>query len=81
MRDDDGAVYAEETCPTVLPVVHLSGNSDVTEQGASLQAVGAGKEVADLPENLQQRETAPRSRRPLAEFVFEERWGAPSRLA
>jgi nitroreductase len=33
-----------------------------------------------LPEGLRDRDSAPRTRRELAEFVFGERWGAASQL-
>lgn len=33
-----------------------------------------------LPESLRERETGPRTRRPLEETVFEEAWGQPSPL-
>jgi len=38
-------------------------------------AVGYPGDVADLPEPLQEREAAERSRRPLAESVFYGKWG------
>jgi nitroreductase len=44
-------------------------------------AVGYRGELADLPEDQRQRETAPRSRKPLSELVFEGRWDQPSSLA
>lgn len=43
-------------------------------------AVGYPGTLDFLPEKLRQRETAPRSRKPLPEFVFTERWGEPSPL-
>ena len=33
-----------------------------------------------LPAPLRERELAPRTRRPLAELVFEDRWGVASSL-
>jgi hypothetical protein len=33
-----------------------------------------------LPAALREREVAPRTRRPLAELVFEDRWGVTSSL-
>lgn len=38
-------------------------------------AVGYGGDPVDLPEELQRRETAPRTRKALAEFVFTGEWG------
>lgn len=38
-------------------------------------AIGYYGGVEDLPEDLHQRELAPRSRKPLAEFVFADEWG------
>ncbi len=40
-------------------------------------AVGYIGEVGTLPEKLQERELAKRSRKPLAEFVFEGLWRKP----
>lgn len=40
-------------------------------------AVGGQGPVDALPERLQQRELAPRSRKPLAELVFSVTWGSP----
>jgi nitroreductase len=41
-------------------------------------AVGYADHPAVLPEDLRKRELAPRSRKPLKEFVYTEEWGAPS---
>jgi len=41
-------------------------------------AVGRLGDVADLPEELQARETRPRKRRPLTELVFSGTWGEPA---
>ncbi len=41
-------------------------------------AVGYAKRPETLPDDLRQREEAPRSRKPLEEFVFTEKWGKPS---
>ncbi|MCS7483415.1 nitroreductase family protein [Umezawaea endophytica] len=41
-------------------------------------AVGHLGDVADLPEELQVRETRPRRRRPLTELVFSGTWGEPA---
>jgi nitroreductase len=40
-------------------------------------ALGYRGSPGGLPENLRARDAAPRSRRPLGEFVFAERWGHP----
>jgi nitroreductase len=42
-------------------------------------ALGYAAGAETLPEDLQKREEAPRSRRPLESFVFTGRWGEPSR--
>ncbi len=41
-------------------------------------ALGYLGELEDLPENIQQRELAPRSRKPLESFVFTGNWGQVS---
>ena len=41
-------------------------------------AIGYAGEPEALPEPLRERERAPRTRKPLAEFVFGERWGSPA---
>ena len=38
-------------------------------------AIGYAGAPDDLPEGLRERELAPRTRKPLSEFVFSERWG------
>lgn len=38
-------------------------------------AIGYPGDPAALPENLRQREAAPRKRKPLSEFVFRGNWG------
>ncbi len=43
-------------------------------------ALGYPGDAAKLDEKLRQREQAPRSRKPLAEFVFTGRWGQKSPL-
>jgi nitroreductase len=43
-------------------------------------AVGYRGDPEDLPEPLRSREVAPRTRKPLAEFVFSGSWGKPSPL-
>jgi nitroreductase len=40
-------------------------------------AIGYAAEPDALPENLRDRDLAPRQRKPLAEFVFTGQWGAP----
>jgi nitroreductase len=42
-------------------------------------AIGYPAGAETLPDDLRQREEAPRSRRPLESFVFTEKWGEPSR--
>jgi nitroreductase len=43
-------------------------------------AIGYAGDPASLPEGLRERDLTPRTRRPLAEFVFGGRWGEPSQL-
>jgi nitroreductase len=43
-------------------------------------AIGYAAEPGSLPERLRDRDLAPRSRKPLAEFIFGGEWGASSRL-
>lgn len=43
-------------------------------------AIGHTGDPASLPEGLRERDLVPRTRRPLAEFVFGDRWGEPSDL-
>ena len=38
-------------------------------------AIGYAAEASTLPENLRERDLAPRGRKALAEFVFEDQWG------
>jgi hypothetical protein len=44
-------------------------------------ALGDLGDLESLPEDLQTRETALRTRKPLEEFVFSGRWGHTSSLA
>src|SRR5262249_15160224 len=44
-------------------------------------AIGYAADPSVLPENLRGRDLAPRTRRPLAEFVFGNQWGTASDLA
>ncbi len=41
-------------------------------------AVGYPSDPATVPDELRERETAPRVRKPLSEFVFAEAWGRPA---
>lgn len=41
----------------------------------TMMAVGYLGSAADLPESLRERENAPRSRRPMSDFVFAGKWG------
>jgi nitroreductase len=41
-------------------------------------AVGYPGEPESLPDDLRKREQAPRSRKPLQDFVYTEEWGKPS---
>jgi nitroreductase len=45
---------------------------------AAMIALGYLGEPDTLPEKLRVRELAPRTRKPLAEFVYTGRWGSPS---
>jgi nitroreductase len=44
-------------------------------------AIGYAADPDTLPEKLRGRDLAPRTRRPLAEFVFGGQWGTPSTLS
>jgi nitroreductase len=44
-------------------------------------AIGYAADPSVLTEKLRERDLAPRTRRPLAEFVFGTQWGTPSNLA
>jgi len=44
-------------------------------------AVGYPGTPEQLPDKLRQRETAPRTRKPIGEFVFSGRWGQTSQIA
>jgi nitroreductase len=44
-------------------------------------AIGYAAEASALPENLRQRDLAPRTRKPLAEILFGKQWGTKSELA
>jgi nitroreductase len=43
-------------------------------------AIGYAADPASLPDPLKQRDTAPRTRKPLAEIAFGESWGEPAPL-
>jgi len=43
-------------------------------------AVGYGVDEADVPDDVKERELAPRERKPLASFVFAGAWGEPAPL-
>jgi nitroreductase len=43
-------------------------------------AIGYLGDIASLPENLKERDLAPRQRRPLSQFVFSGQWDNPSPL-
>jgi nitroreductase len=46
----------------------------------TLTAVGYLGNAESLPDDLRERELAPRTRNPLADFVFHESWGRPLHL-
>jgi nitroreductase len=54
----------------------------IPDHSCALTALAIGYEGAPerLPEGLRERDQAARERKPLREFVFEERWGDPARL-
>jgi nitroreductase len=54
----------------------------IPEPAAALTAlaIGYAGDPGALPESLRERDRAPRTRRPLAEFVFGERWGTTSSI-
>ncbi len=71
--------------------VHQMGGFDRTKAQVVLEipddfdpvvtiAVGYLGDLADLPEQLQARETAARSRRPLQESVFDGKWGEAANI-
>jgi hypothetical protein len=43
-------------------------------------AVGYGGEVGTLPEDLQERELSPRTRKSFGEFVFADKFGTPLQI-
>ena len=54
----------------------------IPEHSRALTGLAIGYQGApeQLPEGLRERELAPRTRKPLAEFVFSARWGHPSTI-
>lgn len=71
--------------------VHQMGGFDIDQarhsfrlpdghEPVAVMAIGYPGDPKVLPEALRQRETAPRRRRPLVEFVFSGTWGEPSPL-
>jgi hypothetical protein len=46
----------------------------------TVSAIGYYGQLSQLPEDLQKREQAPRERQPLAELVFEGRFGHTASL-
>ncbi len=53
---------------------------DEDHDPVAMIAIGYPGDPAGLPEKLRAREVAPRERRPLDAFVFEEGWERPARL-
>ena len=43
----------------------------------SVIALGYPGKAESLPDSLRERETAPRQRKPLKDFVFSDMWGPP----
>lgn len=50
------------------------------QEAKTALAIGYVGDPASLAENMQGRDTAPRQRKPLAEFVFAGRWGETAKL-
>lgn len=46
----------------------------------TVAAIGYPGDAASLPDDLRERESAPRSRKPLGEILFDGEWEKPSRL-
>ena len=72
-------------------VVHQMGGFNIEQarhsfhlpagyEPVAVVAIGYPGDPEALPEVLRRREEAPRSRRPLQEFVFSGNWGKPSPL-
>tara|TARA_R110002073_G_scaffold154532_1_gene309646 strand:- start:8049 stop:8642 length:594 start_codon:yes stop_codon:yes gene_type:complete len=47
-------------------------------QPLTAMAIGYAADPDSLPEDLKQRDLAPRQRKPLSEFVFSGKWGTPA---
>jgi hypothetical protein len=47
-------------------------------QAVTAIAIGYAADPTSLPENLKDRDTAPRQRKPLSDFVFAGQWGETS---
>ncbi|WP_372715817.1 nitroreductase family protein [Novipirellula sp.] len=47
-------------------------------QPLTAMAIGYAADPDSLPEELKQRDLAPRQRKPLSEFVFSGKWGTPA---
>jgi nitroreductase len=53
-------------------------NIPETAKPVAAIAIGYAGETSNLPTDLQERETAPRTRHPLSSFVFTGEWGSPA---
>jgi nitroreductase len=51
-----------------------------THEPAAMIAVGYPGDPSALPENLRQRDLAPRTRKPIGQFVFSGKWGQTTPL-
>lgn len=61
----------------ILPDV-ARGQYGIPEGVQALTALAIGYAADPIPEALRQRDSSPRSRKPLAEFVFGDAWGTTS---
>ena len=54
----------------------------IPDHSAALTALAIGYhgEGAELPDDIRARDDAPRTRKPLSEFVFGDTWGEPAPL-
>ena len=50
-------------------------------QALTAIAIGYAADPSTLPENLKARDTSPRARKPLREFVFAGDWGKAAEIA
>ncbi len=57
--------------------IRKSFHIPATHELGAVIALGYLGNPEDLPEELRRRETAPRSRKPLPDFVFYAEWGSP----